>query len=284
MKNTIVGLIVASLLSISAVLAENAEVLPKEPEASLDPPKILLAEPDAASDWRFSGNLVYSSRPFAGSFISTGLGGMVATGDSMNLGTSDAMMLALGIRYKRFGVILNYMPTSYHGQGTAMIGAVGPGGGGVIKETPLDTKIDVDMLLANVYYNLIQTPTSVFGVGFGFGQTVIDLNLTPEEGTPILYQGTQPFGFLNMHMSSRYKRFLYGFNINAISAEFEGVQVTYSDYKIDLGYRLIDKRVKFDIVGGYRLVNFYVDVEYSGGEVVSNIGLEGPFLGVTVAY
>ncbi len=82
----------------------------------------------------------------------------------------------------------------------------------------------------------------------------------------------------------RYKRFLYGFNINGISAEFEGVQVTYSDYKIDLGYRVIDKRVKFDIVGGYRLVNFFTDVKYSDGRVVSTIGLEGPFRGVNIAY
>jgi len=108
--------------------------------------------------------------------------------------------------------------------------------------------------------------------------------LTPATGTPILYQGTQPFGFLNMHMSSRYKRFLYGFNVNGISAEFEGVQVTYSDYKTDLGYRVIDKRVTFDIVGGYRLVNFFADIKYSTGHVVSTLGLESPFLGVTVAY
>ena len=275
MKNTIMGLVVALLWPIFAVSAEEAG-------------DALLGEPETASDWRFSGNLVYSSRPLSGSFVSTRSignvnGGMVATGDSMNLGTSDAAMLALGIRYKRFGVGLNYMPTSYHGQGTAMVGA-GAGGSGGMVETQLDTKIDVDMLLANVYYNLIQTPTSVFGVGVGFGQTVIDLNLTPAVGSPILYQGTQPFGFLSMHMANRYKRFLYGFNINGISAEFEGVQVTYSDYKIDLGYRVIDKRVKFDIIGGYRLVNFFADVKYSDGRVVSTFGLEGPFLGVSVAY
>ena len=274
MKNTIMGLTVAVLLPISAVAIDETDVS--------------VGGEKGANDWRFSGNLVYSSRPLAGSFVSTRSignvnGGMVATGDSMNLGTSDAAMLALGIRYKRFGVGLNYMPTSYHGQGTAMVGA-GAGGGGGMVETQLDTKIDVDMLLANVYYNVIQTPTSIFGVGIGFGQTAIDLNLTPEVGAPILYQGTQPFGFLSMHMANRYKRFLYGFNINGISAEFEGVQVTYSDYKIDLGYRVIDKRVKFDIVGGYRLVNFYVDIEYSDGEVIADVGLEGPFLGVTVAY
>ncbi len=118
MGRIIRSLVVALLWPIFAVSAEEGG-------------DALLGEADAASDWLFSGNLVYSSRPLSGSFVSTSSGGivnngMLATGESMNLGTSDTMMLALGVRYKHLGVIVNYMPTSYHGQGTALVGLGGP--------------------------------------------------------------------------------------------------------------------------------------------------------------
>ena len=269
MKNKIMSLIVVSLLPMSTVSAE-----------------------EAASDWTFSGNLVYSSRPYAGSFTKkqttdVANGGMFATDETMNLDTSDTMMLALGVRYKRYGAIINYMPTNYYGQGTALIGSNDVGDVGKFKESPLDTTIEVDMLLANVYYNLIQTRSSVFGLGVGFGQTSINIDLTPElrsEELGVNYSGTQPFGFLSMHMSNTHGKFLYGFVVHGIQAEFNNVEVKYSDYKIDLGYRLVDKRYKFDIVGGYRSVNFDADINTSSGEVVSKMTLEGPFFGVNVAY
>jgi len=83
-----------------------------------------------------------------------------------------------------------------------------------VVKTPLNTNIDVNMLLANGSYNFIQTKNTVFGVGLGYGRTDISLNITPDVGNPIIYDGQQPFGFLNLHMSSNYKRFLYGFALN----------------------------------------------------------------------
>ena len=108
-KSTLMSLIVALLLTISAVSAQ-----------------------EVASDWTFSGNLVYSSRPFAGSFTkeqTKGIvnGGMIATDNTMNLGSSNAAMLALVAQYKHYGVIINYMPTNFYGQGSALIGSVDVG-------------------------------------------------------------------------------------------------------------------------------------------------------------
>jgi hypothetical protein len=151
-------------------------------------------------------------------------------------------------------------------------------------KTPLNTNIDVDMLLANVYYNFIQTPDTIFGIGAGFGQTSIDLSIVPDIGTSLVYSGTQPFGFLNLHFSSCYNRFLYGFALNGLSMDIDGVNIVYSDYKVDLGYRVIDKRMKFDVIGGYRLVNFAIDLGYDSTKVDANVSLEGPFLGVRAVY
>lgn len=240
------------------------------------------------SDWHVVGNVVYSSRSLDGviaskNAINDGVDGdMVTTGDAMGVDASQGVMLAIGAQYKRFGLGLNYMPTSFEGTGTALVAVAGSGG--FFTSTPLETKIDVDMLLATAYYNLVQTPDTVFGLGFGLGQTMVDLSIVPETGTPLAYDGQLPFGFLRLHFNSRYKRFLYGFALNGLSMDVDGANIAYSDYKIDLGYRLVDKRYKLDLVGGYRLVNFAVDLEGTTGEVGADVSLEGPFLGLTAIY
>lgn len=240
-------------------------------------------------DWHFNLNIAYTSRTLDGMIVdkraitNDAFGSLIATGDSMNVGSSDGLMLAAGAQYKKWGFGLNYMPTSFSGTGSAVV-ELGGGGGGVVVKTPLNTDIEVNMLLANVSYNFIQNRNMVFGVGVGFGQTSIDLKVIPDVGNSIVYEGEQPFGFLNVHMSNNYKRFLYGFSLNGISGNFGGAEVDYSDYKVDLGYRVMDKKVKCDLIGGYRMVNFAIDLEYGQNVVTADITLKGPFLGVNFVY
>lgn len=240
------------------------------------------------SNWHFSGNVVYSSRSLGGvigskNAISDGVdGAMVTTGDAMGVDDSNGAMLSIAAQYKRFGIGLNYMPTSFEGTGSALV-AVG-GSGGVFTSTPLETDIDVDMLLASMYYNLIQTKDTVFGIGAGFGQTMVDISIVPEVGTPLAYDGQLPFGFLRVHFASNYRRFLYGFALNGLSLDVDNVNIVYSDYKVDFGYRVLDGRTKLDIIGGYRLVNFAADMKGTGGEIAADVSLEGPFLGIAATY
>ena len=240
-------------------------------------------------DWHFAGSVLYTSRTLDGTIMnkiesdSGAFGDFITTGDAMDVGSSEGAMLALAVQYKRFGIGINYMPTSFRGQGEALVGVSGSNSG-LFQMTTLDTEVDVDMLLASAYYNVIQTPETVFGVGFGFGQTTIDLNIVPEVGNSMIYNGVQPFGFLNVHMLNNYKGFLYGFALNGLAADIDGASVDYSDYKFDLGYRLTDAEYKVDLVGGYRLVNFAIDLEYEGNTTATAVSLEGPFIGASVRY
>lgn len=241
------------------------------------------------SNWHFFGSVVYSSRALGGTIasknaISDGVDGdMVTTADAMGVDDSNGAMLSIGAQYKRLGIGLNYMPTSFEGSGSALV-AVGGGTAGIFTSTPLETDISVDMLLASMYYNLIQTQDTVFGIGAGFGQTMVDISIVPDVGTALTYDGQLPFGFLRLHFSSKYKRFLYGFALNGLSLDVDGVNIVYSDYKLDLGYRLIDKRTKLDLVGGYRLVNFAADMTGTGGEIAADVSLDGPFLGIAAIF
>ena len=241
------------------------------------------------SDWHVTANIVYSSRSLDGTIASKNAlnngvyGDMFTTGDAMGVGDSQSAMLAMGVQYKRFGIGLNYMPTSFEGTGTALVAGTGANAG-FFFQTPLETDIEVDMLLGSLYYNLIQTPNTVFGLGAGLGQTSVDISIVPEVGTPLAYKGHLPFGFLRMQFRSRYQRFLYGFALNGLSMDVDGVNIVYSDYKVDLGYRLVDKRCKVDLVGGYRLVNFAADMKGPDGEIATDVSLEGPFVGITAIY
>lgn len=240
-------------------------------------------------DWQVYLTLGYSSRTLDGAVVrQTGttdnaFGDLLATGDSMNLGSSDTFTLAAGVQYKRWRLGINYLPTDFSGQGSALVG-LGGAQTGLVTKTSLSTDVDVDMLLANVTYDFIQTEHMTFGIGVGFGRTSIDLSIVPGVGEAIVYSGDQPFGFLTLYMANKYKRFLYGFNINGISGTFEGVQVEYSDYTVALGYRVIDKRVKCDVMGSYRLVNFAMDIEYGRDVISADTKMQGPIFSATLRY
>jgi hypothetical protein len=246
-------------------------------------------EPDDHRDWHFMGSLVYSTRSLDGLIVNRNAlnsgvyGDLVTTGDAMGVDDSRSAMLFLAAQYRQFGFGINYMPTSYSGSGYALVAGTGPNAGLFI-QTPLKTRIDVNMLLASVYYDFIQTPDTAFGVGAGFGQTWIDLSIVPETGTALAYDGSQPFGFLNVHFRNYHNRFLYGFSLNGLSMDVDGVHVAYSDYRLDLGYRLTEGTVKLDLVGGYRQVNFAMDLDWSGGAVMTDVSMEGPFLGIVAIY
>lgn len=240
-------------------------------------------------DWHLFANISYTSRTLDGSIVNSNavsgdvLGDLAATGDSMNLDTSDKFMFTAAVQYRKWRAGLNYAPTLFSGQGYAIVALTG-NQAGVLEKTPLNTDIEVNLLLGKLTYDIIQTKGSRFGVGVGLGASYIDLNIIPEVGNSIIYHGDQPFGFLSVYMENDYKRFLYGFSLNAISATFSGVEVDYSDYMLNLGYRLSDKEVKWDLVGGYRLVNFSIDIEDGQDIIKATTQLEGPFVGVSVTY
>jgi hypothetical protein len=246
-------------------------------------------DPEHHRDWHFFANVSYTPRTLSGSItnksaIDDGVfGDLAATGDSMNLDTSDSLMVTVAAQYRRWRMGLNYAPTSFSGQGYAIVALSGNQAGAYVK-TPLNTSIDVNLLLGKLSYDIIQTKDSRFGVGAGLGSSYVDLSIIPQVGNSIVYQGNQPFGFLSVYMQNKYHDFLYGFNFNAISASFSGVEVDYSDYTVDLGYRLSDKKVKWDVVGGYRLVNFSIDIEDGEDMIEAVTKLQGPFIGLSASY
>jgi hypothetical protein len=228
-------------------------------------------------DWHIFANISYTSRTLDGSVNNRSaiaddvFGDLVASGDSMNLDTSQTLMYTLGVRHRRWGLGLNYAPTSFSGQGYAIVTLSG-GAAGVLQKTPLNTDIDVNLLLGRLTYDVVQTGASRFGIGAGLGKSYIDLNIIPQVGDSIIYDGNQPFGYFSIYMSSTHNGFLYG------------DEVEYSDYTIDLGYRLSDKEIKWDIVGGYRLVNFSIDIEDGNDMVKAITHLQGPFIGISITY
>jgi hypothetical protein len=242
-------------------------------------------------DWHFSAAIVYTSRTLGGSIAQNDplfrntYGSMLATTDSMNLNKSDSFMYTLAVQYRRWGVALNYGPTSFSGQGSALVGLDNnTTDTGLLHTTPLTTAINIDLLLGKFTYDIVQSKNSRFGVGIGLGESFIDLHITPDVGKPIAFSGTEPFAYASIYMQNRYEAFLYGFNLNGISATFSGTKIDYSDYTVDLGYRLSDDTVKWDVIGGYRLVNFTISMEDQGENIKAVTQLQGPFVGLSISY
>ena len=244
----------------------------------------------ANQNWAVSLSSEVNSRHLEGTLVNRSnisenqvFGTFLATGDSMNLGREYATTVYVSARYNKWVFGFQYLPTSFSGLGTAQAELEVENFGGFVS-VPVESDIRVDMLFGKVSYNLINEEDRVFGIGLGVGQLHIDLNVTPDVGSYLIYREKQPFGYLNFHMANRHERFYYGFTINAIKIKFEEIAENFSDYKIDFGYRMIDTAVKWDILAGYRLMNIEFDMHFPPNTTSADVQLKGPFLGLSVSY
>ena len=77
-------------------------------------------EKSSHRNWHFNANIAYTSRTLSGTIANqTGItdnvfGDLVATGDSMNVDSSNGVMLALSAQYKRWGMGLTQPGESHY--------------------------------------------------------------------------------------------------------------------------------------------------------------------------
>ena len=288
----------SKILSILLLVLISASLV-----AAADSPQAVAQDskrPKALKDWHFYLTSYYTSRKVKGNIsrrnehdsFSTDL---VATGTSLDLDTSNGFMYALGARYKRWTLGFTYMPSVFEdeGNGYSLFDVEGPGGNGLLTKLDTSSKVHIDMYLANILYEVVQTPHTSLKVGIGAGASVVKFNITPEGlgVNEISYDGSQPFGFISINMSNNYKNFLFGVNVNFISMNQGGVHVDYSDYTVQFGYRVYHNYFNIDIIAGYRMVNFALEGSgYSDGtpnvyhKYDVDLTLQGPFLGLTLSF
>jgi opacity protein-like surface antigen len=235
----------------------------------------------------FGAAIVYGPRDIAGTvFVDrAGPASGLATADSLGLGTATSVQLRLAAGYKRWRVALDYLPTQYSGDGFAdvdiNIGDLPP----ISAQTPVRSDIDVNLLLLNLRYDVFRTDRWTTALGFGLGQTDVDLALVPAIGRAVAFDSKTPFGYIGGDIEWRFaNRWSARGGLQWISGEFDGSRIDYGNYNIAIAYRLNQKRFLTEIVGGYRRVDFTFDYSVPGDRIVTDLSIEGPYLGFSVGW
>jgi hypothetical protein len=246
----------------------------------------IAAEENPKSDFQVALSVVYSSRSVGATIGVTNPGslGFIATADSLGLGRADGFQENVELRWKRWAFGVNYVPTSVSGQGTATSGLQIGSGPIIAVGTPMTTTIDVSMLLGTAYYFVVQKSDMELGLGLGFGKTSIDVAFVPALGQPSGYDGNTPFGFLSVRMINRVDRFFYGASVNGIGFSFEGTTIHYFDLNLAAGYRVLDDRVKGDILAGWRYIGFGFAFDVPPTITKTDVQLSGPYIGVRFVF
>jgi hypothetical protein len=242
--------------------------------------------PTPASEFQVSLSAVYSSRKISGSIGLTNPNslGFVATTDSLGLSQASGFQENLEVRWKRWVAGLNYVPTTVSGQGTAVSGIEIGGGPIIAAGTPMTTTVDINLLLASVYYFVVQESNMELGLGVGFGQASIDVAFVPSVGQTSGYQGNTPFGFLSVRLGNRVGQFFYGVGINGIGFSIDGTSLSYFDTNLGAGYRLLDDRIKGDVVFGWRYINFAMSLDIPPTVAKTDIQMSGPYAGLRFVF
>jgi hypothetical protein len=240
-----------------------------------------------ASDWIIGCSVLYSPRTIAGSiqYDKNGPNDYLATTDSLGLDTANSFMYQAGAKHKRWTFGVNYAPVEFSGTGYAY-DLISQGGGGIAGKVRVNTTVNVDLLLGNVLYDLVREKNMKFSVGGGLGASMIDIAITPPISTErgLKFDDTTPFGFFTVNMLNNYQKFIYGMNLNSIGFGTEGFDLSYSDFTLNLGYNILLKPFLLNIMGGYRQVNFKMEMSSEGTVVEPNIQVTGPFLGLNALF
>jgi hypothetical protein len=238
-------------------------------------------------DWELLASVTYGPRSIDGTiFVNrpgpTSGGG---TADSLGLGTSDSFMYAAGFRYKRWNFMLESMPTTFEGQGFATESVDFGNGSSISIETPVNSSINVDLLLVNVMYDFIKSDKAgKLSAGFGLGESSIDVALTPKIGQSVSFNGTTPFGFLGVNYVKRFGKFSVTAGAQGISVATDSSSIDYSNLNLMGGYQFYKNRGFGNVIFGYRRVGFKFDNDVNGGITDTDVVLTGPYIGVGVGF
>jgi hypothetical protein len=237
-------------------------------------------------DWGFIAQVLYGPRDISGTILTNPAGPTAgdATTESLGLGTSKSFQYMVGFNYKRWSFDVVSMPTTFTGDGFAE-GTIDLGGDQVIAgSVPVSSDINIDLVLVNVMYDLIQKETFRFGIGLGAGRTTIDVSLVPQIGQGIVYSGNTPFGFLALDLEKNWGRWGLGVGAQGISITSNDSSMDYSNLNVVGSYRFYQKKWFSSVVVGYRRVGFDFDYNLDSGETKTDVVLTGPYIGLTGGF
>jgi hypothetical protein len=240
------------------------------------------------SDWSFSASVGWSWREIDGTMFSvspplTGL----ATTDSLGLGSSSDAQATLGMRWKRLGVQLVYLPSEFTGEGTLLQGLDFGNGPVIGGSTPISSDIKVTMTLANVEYDLLGRADMDWGVGAGFGKVDLDVALVPEVGPDVTINGDVPFGYLTTTYTKRWQNLSASVGVQGVSVSTGAYSITYKSLNLAGAYKIYSRdRIKLDVLAGYRYVDFEYDFDddNSGARISTDFSIAGPYIGLRIAW
>jgi len=243
---------------------------------------------EPVADWGFSASVGWSWRQIDGDLFSFAppLAGR-ATTDSLGLGSSSEAQATLGIRWKRLGVQLVYLPSDFTGEGT-LLQALDFGNGPVIGSgTPISSNIKVAMTLANVEYDLLGRADMDWGIGAGFGKVDLDIGLVPETGPDVTISGDVPFGYLTTTYTKRWQKLSASVGVQGLSASTGEYTINYRSLNLAGAYKIHSHdNMRLDALAGYRYVDFEYDFDddNSGALTSTSFTLSGPYIGVRIAW
>lgn len=253
---------------------------------------VFLAQPlfaqEEQSDWGFNASVGWSWRQIDGTLFSMRppLAGL-ATTDSLNLGSSSEAQASLGMRWKRLGLQLVYLPSEFAGDGT-LVQFLDFGNGPIIGNgTPIRSNIKVAMTLANIEYDLLGRADMNWGIGVGFGKVDLDIDLVPEIGPDVRISGDVPFGYLTTTFTKRWQKLSASVGVQGLSVSIDKYTVTYKSLSVAAAYKIYSRdKIRLDAFAGYRYVDFNYDFDddISGARTNTDFSMDGPNIGLRVIW
>ena len=106
-------------------------------------------------------------------------------------------------------------------------------------------------------------------------------------GSAVNINGDVPFGYLTSSFTKRWGRTAFSFGLQGLSVSQNGTNVTYKSMNIAGSYHIQQRgKIGFDILGGYRYVNFDYGFNdnNTGARSNTDFTLTGPYVGLRASW
>jgi len=233
--------------------------------------------------------------PIVGQFDLTGEFG-AATGGStvassslsdLGLGESEAVFdPRLDLEWLGLHLSLSALEGTYSGEGTTDaeidIGGTAIGSG-------VDVESDLEFAATTLALTWDIVPTSALDVGIGLGLSQIEFDARFEEqlsGDVAETDESFPVPLLVGRVGSEIGPVGVGLVVGLIDLDIDGTSLSYLNLDLSADYHILggDDRLRGDIVLGYRQIEIDAEYEDDSSEVLADVELSGPYLGVRFSF
>ncbi|MCP3914901.1 MAG: hypothetical protein GY711_04980 [bacterium] len=209
-----------------------------------------------------------------------------ASADSLGLDEDEGVFLPRAdLDWDRMHVTVQGYSAEFSGEGVADATLDLGDGNPITVGAAVRSDADLTLLTGSVTYDFFPGLPFELGLGAGLGLIDYDVRIAAIAGPGAIETDDDlPFGFLTLRLARAFGDFELVGIASGVGVEFDDDDVDYFDADVSLGWRVVERSLDLQLMGGYRFQTLDYEFSNNGGRSGVDIDLDGPYVGLVLSF